>query len=112
MARRLFTSHQREGPVARSDCVVDCLVDVAPRSTGKEVVSKLREPRLRVCAVDRLKRLAHLLVKAYALARRQLVIERLLDKGVRERVAARDAWNRNDDACRFRFLERCEQLTS
>ena len=107
--RRLLVREERARVVAGANDVLEGFARIAERGGHIEMASDLREMRIEVVAVHRLEQPAHVLVELEPASRRKIVVQRLADELVRERVPARRGGQLGDDADRGGLLEDVEQ---
>ena len=88
-AQRLVGREQRQRPIARPLRVRDRLARVRRLGRLRPVERELSDPVAGIVAADRFERLRHRPMGAGPPAGREIVVERVLDQRVRERVAAR-----------------------
>ena len=88
-AQRLVGRELRQGPIARPLRVRDRLARVLGLGGARPVVGELPDPLGGIVAAELLERLRDRAVGARPPAGREVVVERVLDQRVRERVPAR-----------------------
>ena len=109
MDRRLLVREERARVVAGANDVLEGFAGIAEWGRHVEMPSDLREMRIEVVAVHGLEQPAHVLVELEPACRRKIVVQRLADELVRERVPARRGGQFGDDADRGRLLQDVEQ---
>lgn len=92
--------------------VVGGSVGVTRRSRDAEVVSQLGEVPLEIVAVERLERLAGVLMELHSAGGCQLIVQRVSDEGVAEAQAPGGPWHVADDAFGDRLVEHIQELFS